>query len=68
MRVFLVAMAMSRNRFSRMGDSTTPANASDGFLKLFIALEIVRMGCLTASSIENLEVSFTSVGFPERLL
>lgn len=66
MRVFLVAMAMSRNLFSRMGDNTTPANASDGFLKLLIAFENVSMGCLTASSKENLEVSFTSVGFPEK--
>lgn len=63
--MFFVAIAISLRRRSRVGASTTPAKASEGFLKLEIALETVRIGCLTASNKENLEVSLTRVGFPE---
>lgn len=64
--VFFVAIAISLNLFSKLGAKTTPANASDGFLKFAMARDIVRMGCLTASKRENLDVSFTSVGLPKK--
>lgn len=63
--MFFVAIAISLSRLSRFGANTTPAKASDGFLKVANALDTVNMGCLTASSKENLEVSLTRIGFPE---
>lgn len=63
--MFLVAIAMSRSLVSSVGARTTPDRASDGFLNVANALDTVSMGCLTASSMENLDVSLTRVGLPE---
>lgn len=59
-----MAIAISRSLRSKFGARTTPANASEGFLKLAMAFDTVRMGCFTASRRENLDVSLTRVGLP----
>lgn len=59
-----MAMAISLSLFSNVGAKTTPAKASEGFLKLATAFDTVNIGCFTASNSENLDVSFTSVGLP----
>lgn len=59
--VFLVAIAMSRNRSSNAGSKTTPESAS---VSLFLSFFSASMGCLRVSKNENLDVSRTKDGLP----